>query len=178
MSAEPCPPVNLLDISNPFFSRSIIMKTTHLAAFAALAVLSAAAWPTSAFAALGGTADTVQSDRMKMKVAARSMKSAANYTVQELQLASGTTVREYMGAGGIVFGVAWKGPVKPDLRQILGQYFSTLSDPSAVKYSNHTQMHLQKDDLVIHSSGHMRAFAGQAYLSSALPQGVAASDIQ
>ncbi len=148
------------------------MKLSHLAACAMLA------FPALAFASLGGTADTVQSDQVKMKAASRVARSAANYTVQEIQLASGTTVREYVAQNGAVFGVAWKGPVKPDLQQILGQYFSALSDPTAVKHSNHTQLHVQKDELVIHSSGHMRAFAGQAYLSSALPQGVTASDIQ
>ncbi len=148
------------------------MKLSHLAACALLAL------PPLAFASLGGNADTVQSDQAKMKVAARVTKSALNYTVQELQLASGTAVREYVAQNGVVFGVAWRGPVKPDLQQVLGQYFSALSDPTAIKHSNHTQLHVQKDDLVIHSSGHMRAFAGQAYLSSALPQGVTASDIQ
>jgi hypothetical protein len=113
-----------------------------------------------------------------MKAASRVTRSAANYTVQEMQLASGTTVREYAAQNGRIFGVAWKGPAKPDLQQVLGQYFSALSDPMALKRSNHTQLHVQRNDLVIHSSGHMRAFAGQAYLSSALPQGVTASDIQ
>ncbi|HEX8954908.1 MAG TPA: DUF2844 domain-containing protein, partial [Burkholderiaceae bacterium] len=136
------------------------------------------ALPALALASLGGTVDTVQSYQVKMKAATRVQRSAANYTVHEMQLASGTTVREYVAANGMVFGVAWKGPVKPDLQQVLGQYFSTLSDSSAIKYSNHTQLHVQKDDLVIHSSGHMRAFSGQAYLTSALPQGVTASDIQ
>ncbi len=148
------------------------MKLSHLAACALLAL------PSMAFASLGGSADTVQSDQMKMKVAARVTKSAVNYTVQEMQLASGTAVREYVAQNGIVFGVAWKGPVKPDLQQLLGQYFSALSDSTAAKSSNHAQLHIQKDDLVFHSNGHMRAFTGHAYLSSALPQGVTASDIQ
>ncbi len=148
------------------------MKPMYLTACALLAL------PAMAFAALGGTADTVQSDQVKMKAATRVTRSATNYTVQEMQLASGTTVREYAAANGVVFGVAWKGPVKPDLQQILGQYFSALSDSTAVKYSNHAQLHVQKNDLVIHSSGHLRAFAGQAYLSSALPQGITASEIQ
>ena len=148
------------------------MKPSHLAACALLAL------PALAFASLGGSVDTVQSDQVKMKATLRSAKSAPNYTVHEMQLDSGTTVREYVDANGVVFGVAWKGPVKPDMQQVLGQYFSALSDKAAIKYSNHTQMHVQKDALVIHSSGHMRAFTGQAYLSTALPQGVSASDIQ
>lgn len=150
------------------------MKLPLITAGAVLAL----ALPASALAALGGTADTVQSDQIKMKAAARSTKSVANYTVQEMETAAGTTVREYVSASGKIFGVAWRGPVVPDLQQLLGQYFSTLSDKTAAKYSNHAQMRVQKDDVVIHSSGHMRAFAGQAYLSSAMPQGVSAADIQ
>lgn len=152
------------------------MKSTNFASCVAACALLAC--PVAAFAALGGSADTVQADQARMKVATRVTRSAANYTVQELQLSSGTTVREYVAANGTVFGVAWRGPVKPDLQQILGQYYSALSDTTAVKHSSHTQLRVQKDDLVIQSGGHMRAFSGQAYLSSALPQGVAASDIQ
>lgn len=149
------------------------MKSMYLAACALCALCAL-----PALASLGGTADTVGSDQIKMKAATRVAKSATNYTVQEITLASGTVVREYVAANGKVFGVAWKGPVKPDLQQLLGQYFSTLSDTAAVKYSNHAQLHVQKNDLVIHSSGHLRAFSGQAYLSNALPQGVTSSEIQ
>ena len=148
------------------------MNPSHIAACALLAL------PACTFAALGSTADSVQSDQVKMKAASRISRSVANFTVEQMQLASGTTVREYVAANGQVFGVAWNGPVKPDLQQVLGQYFSALSDPTAIKHGNHSQLHLQKGALVIHSSGHMRAFSGHAYLTTALPQGVTASDIQ
>ena len=155
------------------------MKILPLAACTLLAL------PALAFASLGGTVDTVQSDQVKMQAEmkaitpiTRAQRNAVSYTVHEMQLASGTTVREYVAPNGVVFGVAWKGQAKPDMQQVLGQYFDALSDPTAVKNHNHAQLHVQKNDLVVHASGHMRAFAGQAYLSSALPQGVTASDIQ
>jgi len=144
----------------------------------AIALAAGMSMPVVAFAALGGTVASVETDRVQMKATARVARAASNFTVHELTLGSGTTVREYVAANGSIFGVAWNGPTPPNLQQILGQYFSALSDTTAVKRISHTQMRVEKADLVVHASGHMRAFAGHAYLTSMLPQGVTAADIQ
>ena len=146
--------------------------------FAALILAGTLLLPGFAMASLGGNLATVQADSARMKASLRIARSESTYTVHELQSGSGTLVREYVAKNGTIFGVAWRGPVMPDLQQVLGQYFTVLSDSGAVKRSSHAQMHVKKDDLVMHSSGHMRAFAGQAYLASQLPQGVTAGDIQ
>ncbi len=144
----------------------------------AIALAACLSMPVVAFAALGDTVASVETDRVQMKATARVARSASNYTVHELTLNSGATVREYVASSGSIFGVAWNGPTAPNLQQILGQYFSALSDTTAVKRASHTQMRVEKADLVVHASGHMRAFAGHAYLTSKLPQGVTAADIQ
>ena len=51
--------------------------------------------------------------------------SSDTYTVHEMRASTGTTVREYVSASGKVFGVAWEGPTLPDLRQVLGVYFTS-----------------------------------------------------
>ena len=72
-----------------------------------------------AFAALGEDAASIENDRAQMKGQSR-LTSVAGYSVQEIQLPSGTVVREYVSSGGKVFAVSWRGPVIPDLRQTLG----------------------------------------------------------
>jgi len=133
--------------------------------------------PTIASASLGGNIASLDSDQVQMKTTSRVARSESNYTVREMQLSSGTTVREYLSSTGTIFAVAWNGPVIPNLRQILGHYFSALSDSTAVRRGTHAQMHVAQADLVIDSSGHMRAFAGRAYLKSLLPQEVVAADV-
>jgi len=144
----------------------------------AIALAACLSMPIVAFAELGGTVASVETDRVQMKATVRVARAANNFTVHELTLSSGATVREYVAGNGAIFGVAWNGPTAPNLQQILGQYFSALSDTTAVKHASHTQMRVEKADLVVHTSGHMRAFAGHAYLTSKLPQGVTAADIQ
>ncbi|HEY8026921.1 MAG TPA: DUF2844 domain-containing protein [Burkholderiaceae bacterium] len=134
--------------------------------------------PLAAHAALGGNIASIETDRVQMKATSRVARTENAFTVHELVMNSGTTVREYVAKDGTIFGVAWRGPAIPNLQQLLGQYFSALNDSAAVKRNGHAQLQVHQDDLVVHASGHMRAFAGHAYLSSKLPQGVQATDIQ
>jgi hypothetical protein len=137
----------------------------------------ALAVPSLAFAALGGDLSSVQADQVHMKATVRIARSEAQYTVQEIQTPSGTAVREYVAANGTVFGVAWKGPAVPNLKQVLGQYFDSYTEAAKNKRSGHSQLMVQQSGLVVHSSGHMRAFFGNAYIPQMLPQGVTAKDI-
>ena len=76
-------------------------------------------------AALGGTADSVESDRITMKALTRPVPTGA-LRKQELQLPSGTVVTEYLGGNGAVYAVTWHGPTLPNLQLILGNYFANL----------------------------------------------------
>ena len=102
----------------------------------------------------------------------------APYTINETTLDSGTVVREYVGPGGIVFGVSWNGPFLPDLRTLLGERFADLNKAAGDKSRGRGQVHVKQDDLVIESGGHMRAWSGRAWLGSALPAGVGAEVVQ
>jgi hypothetical protein len=98
-------------------------------------------------------------------------------TVHELKTA-GATVREFVSPAGMVFGVAWQGVAMPDLRQLLGTYFDQYVAAAASRHIHRAPLLIELPGLVVHSSGHMRAFAGQAYLPQNLPPGVSATDVQ
>lgn len=140
-------------------------------------VAAALALPSMAFASLGGTVASVQADQVHMKATARIASTNAKYTVHEMETSTGTKVREYIATNGTVFGVAWNGPTAPDLRQVLGTYFDTFTKATKVSQSGHSHMLIQQSDLVVRSSGHMRAFKGNAFAPALLPQGVTSSDI-
>ncbi|KQQ33360.1 hypothetical protein ASF61_09755 [Duganella sp. Leaf126] len=128
-----------------------------------------------AVAALGSTPSDFGGTPVRT---ARSLSQApagsamAVYTISQSTLDSGTLVREYMDASGQVFAVSWSGPTLPDLRTLLGAKFSALTDATGRRtQAGHSQLALQQSDVVIVSSGHMRAFAGHAFIPSAVPAG-------
>lgn len=111
--------------------------------------------------------------------AAASAAGAASYTVNSSVLPSGTTVREYVGADGIVFAVSWNGPFLPDLRNLLGDHFTTMTSEAARHpKAGHSQLRVDRADVTIESTGHMRAFAGRAWINARLPAGFNTQDIE
>ena len=78
-------------------------------------------------------------------------------------------VRAYVSPADLVFGVAWQGPKVPDLTQVLGACFPAYQAalPAPVRRQGPVMVHTEA--LVVEMSGHMRAFAGRAYLPSLVP---------
>ena len=111
-----------------------------------------------------------------MHATAHSATSQTAYTVHLITLPSGTVVREYVAPNGIVFGVAWDGPTLPDLKTTLGAAFDQYVAATATRRA--TPLAVSNDNLVVFSGGHLRAFAGYAYLPQAVPVGVNVSVIQ
>lgn len=134
--------------------------------------------PISAWAVLGGKASSVQTDQVQMKAAVRPGAQASQYSVQTLQTPSGITIHEYADTQGNVFAVTWQGPFKPDLKQLLGQYFDTYVTAAQKLHGGLHHQTVAVPNLVVHSQGHMRAFSGMAYLPSLLPAGVKPSDLK
>ncbi|WP_211474530.1 DUF2844 domain-containing protein [Collimonas humicola] len=153
------------------FPVSVICALLFAQSVPAFAALGAAAGP----APVNGAA---QSDIARAKASAARVSSYNGYTVSETVQPSGTTVREYISPANIVFAVSWQGPDMPNLQELLGtyadQYVSAASAPHAVRRA----VAIQSDQLVLHSGGHMRSFAGSAYVPSLLPQGVTPNDIR
>ncbi|HEY6457602.1 MAG TPA: DUF2844 domain-containing protein [Steroidobacteraceae bacterium] len=143
----------------------------------ALACLLFQGLPQPARAALGGTADTVESDRLSMKALTRPVPTGA-LRKEELQLPSGTVVTEYLGSTGLVYAVTWHGPSLPNLQLILGNYFANLKTAARQPVVRRRLVRVNSPDIVIESGGKTRAFAGRAWLPTMLPPGVTAADIQ
>ncbi len=140
--------------------------------FALLGVVS------PAWAALGGNSASVHRDSVHMNGTLRSV-SSARYTIQEIRTSNGQTVREFVSPGGSVFGVTWEGPTTPDLQQLLGSYFEQFRQASQQRQPQPGgPLVIETPTLVVQQSGHLRAFRGRAYLPTALPSGVQASEIQ
>lgn len=125
-----------------------------------------------ALATLGESAESVQTDSVKIHAQARIVPSRS-FAVHEMLLATGTVVREFVSPEGTVFGFAWQGPFTPDLRQLLGRYFDTYVQAAQNPANRRGRgLHIDTGEMVFESGGHMRFIVGRVYLRSDLPQGV------
>jgi hypothetical protein len=130
-----------------------------------------------AMAALGGDAASVTEDVSRLKAQLR-VTSKQGYAIHELQGESGTVVREFVSSTGKVFGVAWNGPVLPDMRQVLGNYHARLAAATNANRRPQGPLVINAGDLVLYSGGHMRAYTGRAYVPQMLPEGVSPDAIR
>lgn len=132
------------------------------------------------FAVLGGDASSVQADVAYMQGSLR-VKPAQSYSVHEIQLPTGTVVREYVSQQGKVFAIAWKGPFPPDLKQLLGPYFTPYQQAvlhSQQAHPGRSPVSVRQSNLVVQHGGRPRSVFGRAYLSDQLPSGVTEDSIQ
>jgi hypothetical protein len=169
------------------------LRAAPCAAFVACAL--AAAVP-AAHAALGGAPMPTPSDATTAIVSPTTHAAsasttgmasgvtgtaAAGYTVRATTFSTGTAVREYIGADGTVFGLAWSGPRMPDLQALLGSYFPQYASGVKALHAAHPgrgPVAIEQPGLVVHSGGHMGSFFGGAWLPGALPAGMTGSDIK
>jgi hypothetical protein len=143
---------------------------------AAVAVLG---FSLPAMAYLGGNATSIQADTAHM-AASVNQSGGSNYEVHQLQSPTGTVVNEYLSSSGTVFAVTWHGPFLPDMQQILGGYFQQYSAAlsSQPKQYGHRPLNVKQPELVVQTSGHMRAHWGRVYVPALLPAGVSADQLQ
>jgi hypothetical protein len=134
-----------------------------------------------AYASLGGAPSNFGATPL-LRQGARSLAAAdstANYTVTQSTLDEGTVVREYSDTAGVVFAVSWNGPFLPDLRTLLGAHFDTLRSEAARKpKAGHSQLAVERPDVVIVSTGHMRSYSGKAWIPASLPAGFSTDSIE
>ena len=130
-----------------------------------------------AWAVLGETAQSVQKDQARLRGSLRVSQTQA-YTLHRIQAPYGTVVREYVSpSSGKVFAVTWNGPRIPDLRQLLGAYFSQFAR-AAQSRRGHGPLLVELPGLVVQSAGHPRSFIGRAYLPQEMPQSVRAENLR
>jgi hypothetical protein len=141
-----------------------------------LAALLMMALPMSCSAALGENESTIAAEQAQMN-ATRRVTRTDTHAVHEMQTPAGHVIREYVSPTGTVFGIAWQGPSKPDLKQLLGSHFNELQPAQRTAIRRGPAV-INQPGLVLEMSGHMRAFAGRAYLPQLLPAGVQAEAIR
>jgi hypothetical protein len=129
-------------------------------------------------AALGGSRDSVDADRIHL--AARLASTAmATHTVHTLTLANGTVIREFARSDGAVFAISWRGRSRPDLRQLLGSRFDTLQSDNTLPGGRRTRhpLAVKRSDFILSSGGHSGAFHGFAILPGMAPAGFSNKDL-
>ena len=153
-----------------------ITSFSRWGAIGVAAVALVASMPREARAGLGDLEAAVPADAKRLGGSVKTTERAL-YRVHEIQLTSGTVVREFAGADGRIFAVAWSGPTIPDLRQTLGRYFDAFVSAAQDHHLGRTHMEIRQNDWVMQSSGHMRAFRGRAYLPQAIPPGTSLDEL-
>jgi hypothetical protein len=97
-------------------------------------------------------------------------RTALSYSVLDTTLATGTRVRQYVSASGVVFAVTWTGPFLPELQGLLGKYFDAMQAESArTTRAGRSHMAINHREVVINLGGHMRAFEGEAWIPAQMP---------
>jgi hypothetical protein len=145
-----------------------------------MAVLLTFAVPLPAKASLGGDASSVRADQIHLQA---TLKTTTNgiYTTQEFKTPNGVVVREFVSSAGQVFAVAWQGPTRPDLHQLMGTYFETFKQ--AVQTQQKTNrvrgpLVIKQPGLVVQLGGHMRYLVGRVYIPSMVPPQVQLEEIR
>ncbi len=149
-----------------------------------LASTAAVALP--AAAALGGRADSIDADAVRLAAtrgparAAAAAVTAPGLSVQTLRLPDSSTIRQFVGPDGRVYALAWNTRSKPRLDQLLGEHFAPYAQAGRRAMQQRSGvMHgftVQQGDLVVESNAHLQAHVGRAYLRSLLPDGAGALD--
>jgi hypothetical protein len=133
----------------------------------------------SALAALGGSADSVESDRRALFAVRGGTTAHKSYSVQEIDY-GGTAVREYVSPDGIVFAIAWNGIRHPDLTALLGSYAGPYREAlqKAPRQPGARHLSLKADGVVVEKWGHVRSLRGRAYAPDLIPPGVSIDEIR
>ena len=142
-----------------------------------LAQLFALAIPSLSWAALGDSVSSIAADTQTLAASAR-LDTHSAYTVHELQTPTGTVIREFVAPSGVVFAVSWRGPFKPSMALLLGQYFSVYAHAPRRAGSSRSRLMIEQPNLIVHAAGRMRSFAGIALVPQLLPANVVEADLQ
>ncbi|WP_420264387.1 DUF2844 domain-containing protein [Candidatus Magnetominusculus dajiuhuensis] len=162
-------------------SGSLAMR--RFALFIVFAILAAVLLPSRRVnAAIGGSIDSVESDRKALSATNPSVPQMVfdGYTVAEIN-SGASAIREYISPDGVVFGVAWNGPVHPDVTPLLGsyddEYVNALRQTPRVHGKRHSRVKTASG-LIVERWGHMRSVKGRAYVPELIPSGASVDNIK
>jgi hypothetical protein len=136
------------------------------------------------FAGLGEKIDSLPKDMkvmgLKEKAVAKSRSTSARFQIHELSQGA-LSVKEYVRPDGTIFAVTWKGNTQPDLSALLGVYVDDYQEAlknrkprKGFRWAATTQ----GKNVIVETSGIMRAMRGRAYVPALLPSGVSVNDLQ
>lgn len=135
-------------------------------------LLAFAGWlPVAAQAALGEAADSVLRDHAALSGTALTRTSAGGFDVLESTTPDGFSVRQYVSPQGIVFAAAWKGPGMPNLKVVLGQYYSRYSADLYTRAASPKLHTIGTRDFVLQVAKLPRGLAGSSYVPALVPPG-------
>jgi hypothetical protein len=136
--------------------------------------------PAPSHAGLGGTYNSVATDRLRLSAQSSATRAAANYTVHSMTTPGGGSVNEYTRGDGTVFAVTWQGPARPDLRQLLGDYFDRYRQNAGLTQGRRLRRppHVSDSDFIVQTGGHPGSYFGLAFLPQVAPSGFSVSDLK
>lgn len=160
----------------PFVLHNPVMPHLSCHRFAAAILLGICS--AAAHASLGGDALSILSDSIEINGIITSNVDAS-YEVRQIDTPGGLRIREYLTAGR-VFGIAWTGPVMPDMQKLLGDSFAAYARGLAALPHPGLQrsIRIASEGLIVESSGHMRAYSGRACLPALIPSGASAAQVR
>jgi len=153
--------------------RQIVRFTLRLAG--CLLVMTGPTAP--GWAALGESEASVSADSVRFR-ASLHVAGRPSFSVHELRTPAGTVIREFVAPTGAVFAVSWQGPYLPSMSLLLGQNFQRYANSPRSVGSSRSRLLIDQPDLVVHALGHIRSYAGLAYLPRLLPAGVSEEQLQ
>lgn len=146
------------------------MRRAFILMFMLSLLQGALAWAALDSAPFDFASGATQARLAERSLAASTATPPAVYTISQSTLDSGTIVREYMDTNNVLFAISWKGPTLPDLRMLLGDKFTVMTNNAIQRpKAGQAQPAADRCDAVIASCTHMHAYAGQAWIPSALP---------
>lgn len=133
----------------------------------------------AAHAQLGADAASISADAVQLHGVLQPA-SGAPLAMAVITTDNGIFVREFLDSTGTVVAVTWSGPAVPDLRGLLGDYFSayTAGLSALANAGRQRAIRIVTADLVVQADGHLRAFSGLAYLPARLPYGVSPQSLR
>jgi hypothetical protein len=155
--------------STPIRTRERDLSTRQVGLGIFLTLTGVIGFTHQASATLGGDVASVAVNQRHLS-STRRVRSLNGGECHDLHLPSGPVVHEYLSPAGVVYAVSWKGHGMPDLRELLGAYFSQM--PTSHRRGGHHRMTLTGDDLVVESTSHGHLFTGRAWVPSLVPAGV------
>jgi hypothetical protein len=126
--------------------------------------------PAPAQAALGDDASAIAADQSRLQASLR-ITAMKGYAIHELTSPVGSTVRQYVGSVGKVFGVSWSGGFRPNLRDIMGSHYDQFIAGTRGQRRARGPVRVELPGMVVTMGGYLRTFWGHVYLTDLAPAG-------